>query len=231
MKPTRDYLHNAMRDLFSRYAMRFNRKYQRKGHLFGGPYRQSVCLDESYLLAVSLYIHLNPCRAGITRDPLKYRWSSCALYCRQNSPKSFVDPNFILDMLSSEKAVAKKTYRNLLKKGLDMDIKEVMEDKNAIEQLTGHISSLFPSLFRKVEKKKRITRSVGIDLISLDHLEKQIVLMKSNKSRKPETIAAKKYLVGQLISRGYSRKEVAQRLGISRKGVYNFLKSSKSPLQ
>jgi len=27
---------SPMRDLFSRYAMRFNRKYMRKGHLFGG---------------------------------------------------------------------------------------------------------------------------------------------------------------------------------------------------
>ena len=53
-------LDQAMRDLFSRYATWFNRKYERKGHLFGGPYRQAVCLDDAYLLAVSIYIHLNP---------------------------------------------------------------------------------------------------------------------------------------------------------------------------
>ena len=40
------------------------RVYERKGHLFGGPYRQAVCLDDSYLLAVSLYIHLNPVKAA-----------------------------------------------------------------------------------------------------------------------------------------------------------------------
>ena len=62
-------LHEAMRDLFSRYARRHNKKYERKGHLFGGRYRQAVCLDESYFLAVSLYIHLNPVRAGLVVQP------------------------------------------------------------------------------------------------------------------------------------------------------------------
>ena len=35
-------LYEAMRELFSRYAQRHNKKYERKGHLFGGPYRQAV---------------------------------------------------------------------------------------------------------------------------------------------------------------------------------------------
>jgi len=43
-----------MRDLFSRYAMMFNRKYERKGHLFAGPYRQAVCLDDGYLLYIKV---------------------------------------------------------------------------------------------------------------------------------------------------------------------------------
>ena len=73
LSPTQENLYDAMRDLFSRYAMRFNRKYERKGHLFGGPYRQAVCFDNGYLLAASLYIHLNPVRASIVADPLDYR--------------------------------------------------------------------------------------------------------------------------------------------------------------
>ena len=70
----------AMRNLFSLYARVFNKKYKRRGHLFGGPYRQAVCLDDSYLLSVSLYIHANPVRAGIVGAPQDYRWSSIRLY-------------------------------------------------------------------------------------------------------------------------------------------------------
>ncbi|MDZ7696567.1 MAG: transposase [Deltaproteobacteria bacterium] len=70
VSPREGELNEAMRDLFSRYAMMFNRKYERKGHLFGGPYRQAVCLDDAYLLVASLYIHMNPVRAGLVEDPV-----------------------------------------------------------------------------------------------------------------------------------------------------------------
>ena len=44
VSPQESNLYDSMRSMFSRYAMWFNRKYERKGHLFGGPYRQAVCL-------------------------------------------------------------------------------------------------------------------------------------------------------------------------------------------
>jgi len=90
-------LPEAMKELFGRFARRQNTKYQRKGHLFGGPFRQAVCFDDIYALMVSLYIHLNPVRAGLTDDPRKYRWSSCSLYCRDDQPHSFLYPEKILD--------------------------------------------------------------------------------------------------------------------------------------
>ncbi len=68
--PRENNLDKAMRYLFSGYATGFNRKYQRRGHLFGGPYRQAVCLDETYLLSASVYIHLNPVRAEISRQAI-----------------------------------------------------------------------------------------------------------------------------------------------------------------
>ena len=105
LSPEKKNLFDAMRDLFSRYAMKFNRKYERKGHLFGGPYRQAVCFDDNYLLAASLYIHLNPVKASIVADPIEYRWSSIGLYCNENVPKSFVDPYLILNLLSQIRIV------------------------------------------------------------------------------------------------------------------------------
>jgi len=95
---TEDNLYATMQNLFSKYAMRFNQKYERKGHLFGGPYRQAVCLDDSYLLAASLYIHMNPVKAGLVSEPISYRWSSYRLYCDEDAPKSFIDPDFILGL-------------------------------------------------------------------------------------------------------------------------------------
>jgi len=67
---------------------------------------------------------------------------------------------------------------------------------------------------------------LGIDLLSFEELEKQIEAVKDGHfSNKPDSRKAKKYLIEQLIARGFKRKEIAQRLDISPKTVYNILKS------
>lgn len=48
------------RSLLTRYSMYFNKKYNRVGTLFQGPYKSKMVLDENYLLHLSRYIHLNP---------------------------------------------------------------------------------------------------------------------------------------------------------------------------
>jgi REP element-mobilizing transposase RayT len=93
----KENLHKAMRELFLGYSRRYNKKYERKGHLFGGRYRQAVCFDEAYFLAVSLYIHLNPVRAGLVVQPTDYRWSSCRLYTEAPVTQSFVSPQEFLN--------------------------------------------------------------------------------------------------------------------------------------
>ena len=120
LRPEADDLADAMRDLFSRYAMRFNRKYERKGHLFGGPYRQAVCMDDAYLLAASLYIHNNPVKAGLCEFPAKYRWSSAHLYSSERSFNSFVSREFIFDLIGGLEE-GRATYQRMLDKSRQID--------------------------------------------------------------------------------------------------------------
>ena len=135
VSPREDELNEPMRDLFSSYAMMFNRKYERKGHLFAGPYRQSMCLDDAYLLAASLYIHMNPARAGLVTNPMEYRWSSVKLYNDQNMPHSFVDPGFVLGSLADDEHAQKKIYRDLLNKGVSLLEEDVLEKADVSAQM------------------------------------------------------------------------------------------------
>ena len=57
-------LGKMMRRLLTGYAVRFNRRHQRSGHLFQNRYRSLVCEEELYLLELVRYIHLNAIRAG-----------------------------------------------------------------------------------------------------------------------------------------------------------------------
>ena len=226
LNPEEKNLYDAMRDLFSRYAMKFNRKYERKGHLFAGPYRQAVCLDDSYLLAASLYIHLNPVKAGLVPDPQTYRWSSCRLYYEDNAPKSFIDPDFILRLLSDNEIENKEKYRVMLNQGSEPETGNVLEQEDAIERFQSKLFSMFPSIFKMVDKKRRLAGLLGVDLPTLEQLKKQIETVgNENYSSVPESRKAKNFLIEQLIARGYKRSEIAKRLGVSRKTVYNLLKA------
>lgn len=224
--PRKDNLYDAMRDLFSRYAMWFNKKYERKGHLFGGPYRQALCFDDSYLLAASLYIHLNPVRAGLVDIPLDYRWSSCKLYCDQDAPKSFVDPSLILSLLPGPDGDRKRQYLLLLEKGSGSEKDHVLEQEDAIERFRKKLASLFPSTFIRGEQTSKVATLADLDILSLQELEQQIEAVQTSKySRNPKTRKAKRYLIEQLIARGYQRQEIAEQLKVSPKTVYNILKS------
>lgn len=54
-----------MRRLLTGYATKFNRRHGRHGHLFQNRYKSILCQEETYLLELVRYIHLNPLRAGI----------------------------------------------------------------------------------------------------------------------------------------------------------------------
>lgn len=213
-------LHEAMRELFSRYARRHNKKYERKGHLFGGRYRQAVCLDEAYFIAVSLYIHLNPVRAGLVLQPRDYRWSSCRLFTESEVGESFVSPQRILELLSHDSSEAQDIYREMLEEGRKIKMGEVLEDRRAIHDLQTSLSSVF-HLFRKLASLRKADPPKHWGDSELD--ERIASFVEGRIHPLPSDNAAKKYLVEQLISRGFTRREVAQKLGVSRKTIYNLL--------
>ena len=218
LRPEADNLNDAMRDLCARYASRFNKKYERKGHLFGSPYRQAVCLDEGYLLAASLYIHNNPVKAGLAASATAYRWSSAALYCKNRPPKSFVSQKFILDMLHGAET-GSAAYRKLLAASEGIEEGRALEQQDALERFRGHLAKMFPKLFESFRPMRKV---LDLDLLDPEELDKRIEAEKQSRDvRRPRTTEATRYLVEQLLARGYKRIEIAQRLGISRKTVYN----------
>ena len=69
-----------MQKLLSVYAEEFNHRYSFSGHLFEGRYISCLIEDERYFLEVSRYIHLNPVKAMMVREPLTYKYSSYGLF-------------------------------------------------------------------------------------------------------------------------------------------------------
>jgi len=61
-------LSKVMRRLMTGYAVTFNKRHKRSGHLFQNRYKSIVCEEDPYLLNLIRYIHLNPLRAGLVKD-------------------------------------------------------------------------------------------------------------------------------------------------------------------
>jgi len=225
VEPGKRNLSESMRSIFSRYAARFNHRYERRGHLFGGPYRQSVCLDDTYLLTASVYIHLNPVRAGISNDAESYRWTSCALYCRNKPVESFVDPGPVLQLVHEDQSQARKKYKQILQKAIGEEPDNALEHPGAIEKFCIRLSEIFPKLFQRLGKKTANNNDSSPCLLELTELERRLVEINKAPVRSESGKKARRFIVEQLLARGYKKTEIAERMGISLRSVFNIINS------
>jgi REP element-mobilizing transposase RayT len=62
-------LSEGMKRLNGLYAMRFNRRYDRVGHLFQNRFQSRIVDDEDYLAVVTEYIYENASRVGLAAWP------------------------------------------------------------------------------------------------------------------------------------------------------------------
>jgi len=79
-------LSRTMQRLNSRYSQAFNRTHRRVGHVLQGRYHALLCEKDAYLLALTRYLHLNPVRAKLVKEPGDYPWSSYGAYGGRPSP-------------------------------------------------------------------------------------------------------------------------------------------------
>ena len=80
------------------FAIWYNIKYQRVGHLFQARFISEPVHDASHLLIVIRYIHRNPVKARICSDPGQYRYSSFKDYFDND----LIDAKIVLDLVSKE---------------------------------------------------------------------------------------------------------------------------------
>ncbi len=223
MRPEEENLAQATRWIFSRYSAGFNQRYQRRGHLFGGPYRQSVCLDDTYLLAASVYIHTSPVCAGLVNSPNSYKWSSSPLYCSARPKKSFVDPGPVLQVIDSDQSAARKKYGLILRKALGAGPDHTLEQNGAIEKFCIRLADIFPDLFTKISKRAHEDGEQKASFLELARLERALKKMSKTSPRSRESREVRKYVVQQLLARGFRKTEIAERLGISPRSVFYIL--------
>lgn len=110
----------VMRRLLSGYAQSFNRRHRRQGHLFQNRYKSILCQEDTYMLELVRYIHLNPLRAGVVADYRRlnaYRYCGhCVLLGKRINGFQHIDA--VLNRFAKTIRMSRERYDKFVKKGI-----------------------------------------------------------------------------------------------------------------
>ena len=152
---------SVMRKLLTWYAQYFNRKHRRKGHLFENRYKSILCDEDTYLLALVRYIHLNPVRAAIIKTMAeldKYSWSGHrAIIEKVHYP--WMNTATVLAQFGATKRKAMKAYRQFMLEGMDQGHDPQYSGGGLVRSLGGWSNVL--SMRRKGRKEETDERILG----------------------------------------------------------------------
>jgi REP element-mobilizing transposase RayT len=114
-------LSTFMRRLLTGYAVSFNHRYKRHGHLFQNRYKSILCQEEPYLLELVRYIHLNPIKAGLVKDLAGLEaYPYCGHGVLMGRLKhTWQDVDFVLGHFGKERKTARNNYRTYIAEGKD----------------------------------------------------------------------------------------------------------------
>jgi REP element-mobilizing transposase RayT len=112
-------LSKIMQGILQSHTQWHNRRYETAGHLFQGRYKAILCDQNSYLLALVRYIHLNPLRAEMP-GPWTYRWSSHLAYTG-TVVDDLVETSLVLEQFSRRKRESIELYLEFLGQGVEED--------------------------------------------------------------------------------------------------------------
>ena len=114
-------LSGYMRRLLTGYAVSYNHRHRRWGHLFQNRYKSIICEEDAYFAELVRYIHLNPLRAKLVKsfDKLdRYRWCGHGVIMGKLK-NEWQDRDYVLKWFGKKEGEAKKNYRQYVKKGID----------------------------------------------------------------------------------------------------------------
>jgi hypothetical protein len=127
LETPRANLRRILHHLNTSYTNYFNTKTERVGHLFQGRYRAILVEKDTYALELSRYIHLNPVRANLVKEPSQYSWSSYSPYVEKERRWGWLERGFILGQLSSHEREARRRYEAFVKEGMVKSLEDPLK--------------------------------------------------------------------------------------------------------
>jgi REP element-mobilizing transposase RayT len=95
-------LPDVMHYINQNYAYYYLRKFSNKdGHVFRGRYKKFLVKNDKYFTTLCRYIHLNPVKANLIRNPQEWTWSSYRHYLEPTNKPIFLEIQMLNNYLAS----------------------------------------------------------------------------------------------------------------------------------
>ena len=114
-------LSTVMRRLLTGYAVSFNRRHKRYGHLFQNRYKSIICQEDVYLKELVRYIHLNPVRAKLVSgigELNRYKYSGHSVLMSKRKCE-WQDTDYVLSYFGKRIGDARRRYLSYVRAGID----------------------------------------------------------------------------------------------------------------
>ncbi len=213
-----------MRRLLTGYAVIFNLRHNRSGHLFQNRYKSIICQEDEYLLELVRYIHLNPVRAGIVSGLEKldrYPWCGHAVLMGKQEMKG-QDTESVLRLFGTAIPKARREYKVFVADGISQGRRD---------DLVGRL----PEVGSQILGDEEFAQEIRIQETVADRIEARtpIAVIANNTAamfgiplraisaggRREATVKARSMVCFKALEEGYSVTHIARYLGMSRNGV------------
>jgi REP element-mobilizing transposase RayT len=128
-----------MRRLLTGYALAYNRRHRRQGHLFQNRYKSIVVDEDNYFRELVRYLHLNPVRAHLVPDLAhldRYPWCGHAGILGREMPP-WQDRGYVLAWFGRPARTAVRAYRAFLRAGIPQGRRPELVGGGLIRSLGG----------------------------------------------------------------------------------------------
>jgi putative transposase len=128
-----------MRRLLTGYAVYYNRRHERHGPLFQNRYKSIICQEDSYLIELVRYIHLNPLRA---KSVIDLENLDSYLYCGHSAlmgevKRDWQDVEYVLGFYGKGAGIAQEKYRSYMEEGIKLGKRPELVGGGLIRSLGG----------------------------------------------------------------------------------------------
>jgi REP element-mobilizing transposase RayT len=150
-----------MRRLLTGYAVHYNGRHRRYGHLFQNRYKSIVCDGDSYFTELVRYIHLNPLRVKLVKDLgelERYPYCGHGVITGKVSYR-WQDRDYVLNWFGGKEKEAVRAYREFVREGVSVGRRPELVGGGLVRSVGGWSEVL--SLRRRGSKELSDERILG----------------------------------------------------------------------